>query len=66
MTSILDTTNVNNVSHLIQLSVAPVFLLAGVAGLLNVFTGRLSRIIDKVDKFMWPFFTNTPTFFPLM
>jgi magnesium-transporting ATPase (P-type) len=50
MTSILDTTNVNNVSHLIQLSVAPVFLLAGVAGLLNVFTGRLSRIIDKVDK----------------
>ena len=50
MTSILDTTNVNNVSHLIQLSVAPVFLLAGVAGMLNVFTGRLSRIIDKVDK----------------
>ena len=50
MTSILDTTNVNSVSQLIQLSVAPVFLLAGVAGLLNVFTGRLSRIIDKVDK----------------
>ena len=50
MNSILDTTNVKNVSHLIQLSVAPVFLLAGVAGLLNVFTGRLSRIIDKVDK----------------
>ena len=42
---------VNTVSHLIQLSVAPVFLLAGVAGLLNVFTGRLSRIIDKVEKF---------------
>src|SRR5574344_3012239 len=35
---------------MIQLSVAPVFLLAGVAGLLNVFTGRLVRIIDKVDK----------------
>jgi hypothetical protein len=41
---------VNTVSHLIQLSVAPVFLLAGVAGLLNVFTGRLARIIDKVEK----------------
>jgi len=41
---------VNTVSHLIQLSVAPVFLLAGVAGLLNVFTGRLGRIIDKVEK----------------
>ena len=41
---------INSVSSMIQLSVAPVFLLAGVAGLLNVFTGRLVRIIDKVDK----------------
>ena len=41
---------VNTVSHLIQLSVAHVFLLAAVAGLLNVFTGRLARIIDKVEK----------------
>ncbi len=40
----------NTISSMIQLSVAPVFLIAGVAGLLNVFTGRLSRIIDKVDK----------------
>lgn len=46
----IDANTINNVSQLIQLSVAPVFLLAGVAGLLNVFTGRLSRIIDKVDK----------------
>jgi len=42
--------NVNTISQLIQLSVAPVFLLAGVAGLMNVFTGRLTRIIDRVDK----------------
>jgi len=35
---------------LIQLAVAPVFLLAGVAGLLNVFIGRLTRIIDKLEK----------------
>ena len=41
---------VTSVSHLIQLSVAPVFLLAGVGALLNVFTGRLSRIIDKVER----------------
>lgn len=40
----------NAVAELIKLSVAPVFLLAAVAGLLNVFTGRLTRIIDKVDK----------------
>lgn len=41
---------VTTISHLIQLSVAPVFLLAGVAGLLNVFIGRLTRIIDKLEK----------------
>lgn len=40
----------DTIVHLIQVSVAPVFLLAGVAGLLNVFTGRLTRIIDKLEK----------------
>ena len=40
----------NTVSELIKLSVTPVFLLAAVAGLLNVFVGRLARIIDRVDK----------------
>ncbi|MDD2894599.1 MAG: DUF2721 domain-containing protein [Aliarcobacter sp.] len=50
MFTMIEASSVNSVSQLIQLSVAPVFLLAGVAGLLNVFTGRLSRIIDKVDK----------------
>jgi CBS domain containing-hemolysin-like protein len=50
MITTLNTDIVNTVSQLIQLSVAPVFLLAGVAGLLNVFTGRLTRIIDKVEK----------------
>lgn len=44
------TTIVTSVAHLIQLSVAPVFLLAAVGALLNVFTGRLSRIIDKVER----------------
>jgi CBS domain containing-hemolysin-like protein len=50
MDPIMDTSVVNSVAHLIQLSVAPVFLLAAVAGLLNVFVGRLVRIIDKIDK----------------
>ena len=40
---------VSSVTSLIQLSVAPVFLLAGVAGLLNVFMGRLTRIIDRLE-----------------
>lgn len=41
---------INSISSLIELSVAPVFLLAGVAGLLNVFLGRLTRIIDKLES----------------
>ncbi|WP_260580603.1 DUF2721 domain-containing protein [Sphingopyxis sp. PET50] len=31
----------------IQLSVTPVFLLVATGGLLNVFTGRLARVIDR-------------------
>ena len=50
MNPALDTAVVSSVAHLIQLSVAPVFLLAAIAGLLNVFVGRLARIIDKIDK----------------
>ncbi len=34
-------------AHAIQLALAPVFLLLGIASLLNVMTGRLSRIIDR-------------------
>ena len=45
-----DTSAISTISNLIQISVAPVFLLAGVAGLLNVFTGRMTRIIDKLEK----------------
>jgi hypothetical protein len=33
--------------HVIQLAVAPVFLLTGVSGLLGVLTNRLARIIDR-------------------
>jgi len=35
------------VGHVIQLAVAPVFLLTGVGGLLAVLTNRLARIIDR-------------------
>ena len=37
---------VSTVAHVIQLAVAPVFLLAGVGALLGVLTNRLSRVID--------------------
>jgi hypothetical protein len=35
------------IQHAIQLAVAPVFLLSGVASLLGVMAGRLARIIDR-------------------
>lgn len=38
---------VATIGHVIQLAVAPVFLLTGVSGLLAVLTNRLSRIIDR-------------------
>ena len=38
---------INNISQAIQLALGPVFLLTGIAGLLNVMSGRLSRIIDR-------------------
>ena len=39
--------NLNDVGHAIQLALAPVFLLTGIAGILNVMAGRLARIIDR-------------------
>ncbi|MGZ8191576.1 MAG: DUF2721 domain-containing protein [Methylococcaceae bacterium] len=38
---------VTTIAHAIQLAVAPVFLLTGVAGILSVLTNRLARIIDR-------------------
>ena len=39
--------NFGDIAHAIQLALAPVFLLTGIAGLLNVMAGRLARIIDR-------------------
>lgn len=47
MTIPQDPDGITDVAKAIQLALAPVFLLTGVAGLLNVMTGRLSRIIDR-------------------
>lgn len=35
--------------HIIQVSLTPVFLLSGIATLLNVFSTRLARVGDRVD-----------------
>jgi Protein of unknown function (DUF2721) len=44
---VAEVTNVGAVAHIIQLSVAPVFLLTGIGTILNVMTNRLGRIIDR-------------------
>jgi hypothetical protein len=41
------TVNIGDVARAIQLALAPVFLLTGIAGLLNVMAGRLARIVDR-------------------
>ena len=37
-----------SISEIMQSAVTPVFLLAGIGALMNVMTGRLGRIIDRL------------------
>ena len=39
----------DNVAHVIQVSLAPVFLLTALATLLGIFSTRLARVADQVD-----------------
>ncbi|HEY0043003.1 MAG TPA: DUF2721 domain-containing protein [Allosphingosinicella sp.] len=39
---------VSAIAHLIQLAIAPVFLLAGIGAILNVMAQRLARVVDRV------------------
>jgi hypothetical protein len=39
----------DTVAHIIQVALTPVFLLSGIATLLNVFSARLARVADRVD-----------------
>ena len=43
-------TGVDTVAHIIQAALTPVFLLSGIATLLNVFSTRLARVADQVDS----------------
>lgn len=40
-------TNITDVAHVIQLAVAPVFLLTGVGAILSVLVNRLGRVVDR-------------------
>ena len=41
-------TDLTGVARAIQLSIAPVFLLTAIAGMLAVMTNRLSRVVDRM------------------
>ena len=43
----LQATPVSAIGHLIQLAIAPVFLLAGIGAILNVLAQRLARVVDR-------------------
>ena len=54
-----------SVAHLIQVAIAPVFLLNGLGILLNVFTGRLARVVDRMRNAAREIRANTdPSRFP--
>ena len=38
------------IAHTVQMAVAPVFLFAGIGGILNVVAMRLSRVVDRVRR----------------
>jgi len=52
--------DIGNVSHVVQLAVAPVFLLVAIASMLTLFTNRLSRIIDR-SRVLTNALESTPT-----
>ena len=41
---------VSTIAQLIQLAIAPVFLLAGIGAILNVLAQRLARVVDRARK----------------
>ncbi len=47
MTPILPAADISSIAHAIELAVAPVFLLTGIAGLLSVLINRLGRVVDR-------------------
>jgi hypothetical protein len=42
--------SLDSVAHVIQVALTPIFLLSGIAALLNVFSTRLGRVSDRVDQ----------------
>jgi len=55
-----DSIPVSAIAHLIQLSIAPVFLLAGIGAILNVLANRLARVVDRVRRLEEDFASASP------
>ena len=54
----------DDITHVIQLSIAPVFLLTAIAGFVNALLGRLARAIDRrrtLDELMPAYQEETET-----
>ena len=49
-TARLDPNAIDDISQVIQLAVAPVFLLAGIGAFVNAFASRLGRIFDRIRE----------------
>jgi hypothetical protein len=47
---VVHTLTLDSAVHLIQVALTPVFLLSGIAALLNVFAGRLARVADRLES----------------
>jgi len=44
---VIQGSHIEEIARVIQLSIGPVFLITGIAGLLGVLSGRLGRTIDR-------------------
>jgi hypothetical protein len=55
-----DSIKISAIAHVIQLSVAPVFLLTAIGAMLSVMTNRLSRVIDRARLIEAKLETCTP------
>ena len=50
MTDPITLTALESTAHVVQVALSPVFLLSGIATLLNVFGARLARVADQADR----------------
>ena len=55
----IDLASLDNVTHVIKVALTPIFLLSGIAALLNVFSTRLGRVADRVDQLAIKLQNNT-------